>query len=485
MYVTDTDAILGARQELTHLFHEVAKELLTKLRVVPNRDLALQRTSGRKWIWWQESGMPEFVDTRWEDSPIDYGASLFGRDSVSDADASPQVHRFCTYVLSTPLLNGRVIPNWISNPEGDEPKTADGIPFSTILLHGVLHQFINTLVHTQFGSLEYQPQTVDALAELWLNGLLGPKLNLDICVPLLFVLADFDRLDGDAAIERIEDDFHIARAPKTRHGPGVHSSVYSCATHMLVLRNRFIRAGGREVFTALDEPGQYPLEEIDVYITALRAVAGIDTGYAQVLARPSGWASEFSILPTLLGSSIRKYPYRFENFHWLRKDLPSLTKEQAQRAIELAEAWMAIDKPALGLALRRLQFCFLRDDDEDRVVDAAIGLEALLSDNSSGEMTHKLALRIAALSQFSQRLEMSPSQVFKAVKGVYGFRSSIVHGGQRHLKSREIRVKELPPLQVPSLAVELLVMVLEVVADRPEFTDASTIDDVLLLGSNR
>jgi hypothetical protein len=52
----------------------------------------------------------------------------------------------------------------------------------------------------------------------------------------------------------------------------------------------------------------------------------------------------------------------------------------------------------LQLVIKRLNSCYMREDQEDAILDATIGLEILLSDGETQEVTHKLALRLAALS---------------------------------------------------------------------------------------
>jgi len=90
--------------------------------------------------------------------------------------------------------------------------------------------------------------------------------------------------------------------------------------------------------------------------------------------------------------------------------------------------------PALGVALRRFEM--LKDSQNtDRILDQAIILEALFSDDTKQEIAHKLSLRIANFVglDFADRRELFPK-----IKKAYDARSSIAHGGKPSKNSTEI-----------------------------------------------
>ena len=59
----------------------------------------------------------------------------------------------------------------------------------------------------------------------------------------------------------------------------------------------------------------------------------------------------------------------------------------------------------LAIAVRRLNLMAMRTADEDCVLDITIGLEALLHDGNQ-EMTHKIALRAAALYKLTRNAKV-------------------------------------------------------------------------------
>lgn len=76
------------------------------------------------------------------------------------------------------------------------------------------------------------------------------------------------------------------------------------------------------------------------------------------------------------------------------------------------------------LASRRCLRTTFRDDIEDEILDATIGIEALLS-HGRDELTHRMSLRAAAALAKDYRSDA----IYNLVKQVYSQRSQIVHGG--------------------------------------------------------
>lgn len=84
------------------------------------------------------------------------------------------------------------------------------------------------------------------------------------------------------------------------------------------------------------------------------------------------------------------------------------------------------------VALRRFDLAYQRDDAEDRLIDFWVALEALFSDGS-GEITYKLAMRIA---HFMEGPSAGRFYLYKCLKKAYEARSAVVHGGGTKIKVR-------------------------------------------------
>ena len=134
------------------------------------------------------------------------------------------------------------------------------------------------------------------------------------------------------------------------------------------------------------------------------------------------------------------------------------------------------------LALRRLSLADLRDDDDDKLVDACIGIEALLS-NDSIEIAHKIATRGAAALAAPSAKPIEAQKAFRMFKAVYGRRSDLVHGkgGDKkavfELNGTKIRTSTLASILLRELLLSLLT------SDLP--WSIQDLDDELMLSLNR
>jgi hypothetical protein len=313
-------------------------------------------------------------------------------------------------------------------------EQSNSFDFFTFSIRYLLETLADRYVHIKNHAL-YDEASYSEIVIPFFNCLFEEKLYVDICVPILFLNFNFDTLSlvGNNIIQKMDEPFQLARASKSAHGPGVHQSVIPAATHMLVMRGWYVPNQNQWQLTNLfSDSSVYPIEIIDKFFASLRILTGFPTGYAQVLMRPVGWAKTFlASLPPIEGTSIRAYPPRFENHYWNVNNIPAIDFSTATKIVDQFDKLAGIPENSVNAALRRLNRCFLRETEEDTVLDATIGLEALLSDDERQEMTHKLAMRIAILSKLSSKFPHSPTEVLKTVKSIYSYRSAVVHGSTK------------------------------------------------------
>jgi hypothetical protein len=133
------------------------------------------------------------------------------------------------------------------------------------------------------------------------------------------------------------------------------------------------------------------------------------------------------------------------------------------------------------VAARRLNLAFLRSSEQDSIIDVAIGLETLLvPDGGQGEITHKLAMRLAAICKMQKFESHEASEVFDICKKIYAFRSSVAHGSQDVSKKRTITFSaSKKPVEAISLGIALLRHVIMFLADSPDFLDTKKLDMTL------
>lgn len=421
-----------------------------------------------------DNGLPDISENLMS-GPVDY-SDAFGIHS----DRRIQVDDLATFqtLLEYAHSHERILRYY--TPPGNKAPDEKLFKVKVLLLVSYL---VDRYMHFYKGD----DFSVEQLLSLYLPlefGLLKDELPIDIVVPILFLKFDFNNvsLGADVAIERMKDDFQLARASKRAYGPGVHPSVLSSATHALVLKGwEFKNTTWWEVTQAYSEASAYPLHYVDRFFAALRISTGADTGYAQLLARPIGWAHDYAgYLPPVEGTSIRAYPTWFENYRWLHP-VPTLTTDNVSKVERLHSKLVQIEDNKLRLATQRLNRCFLRESEEDSILDATIAMEVLLSDDSRQEITHKLALRMAALLRLSPENDQTAVEVYRAIKRIYAYRSAVVHGSTEVDRKREIAIGGRGKIPAVTAAVTYLRMALEVLTEHNEYLNPAKIDEQLLL----
>jgi hypothetical protein len=320
----------------------------------------------------------------------------------------------------------------------------------------------------------------DDLAEPYAQleqALLKSSLPVELWVPLAVTRLDVDRyeLGPDISVQRIPNDLQLARVPSSIFGGAVHECVLEAATHALVATGWKISNDTYWLSVDSESLVREPPEVVTRFFTALR-LAGVETGWAQIFLRPVGWSRWWKAsLPTIAASGLaRRYPPEWDDYAWLR--MPEEADDHMAAATEFFRATEDIPDP-LRLALRWLDAAFLREQEEDAVVDLLIALEVAVGDRSPTEMTHKLSLRVAAL--LAHVAGRPATKTFSQMKKVYKYRSEIVHGGDT-AKSRKYE-DDGSTVEVAPLAAELTRQTLAALVREPRWRKPRAIDDDLLL----
>ena len=124
----------------------------------------------------------------------------------------------------------------------------------------------------------------------------------------------------------------------------------------------------------------------------------------------------------------------------------------------------------------------LREADDDTALDAIIGIEALLSGDTLGEITYTISNRMAIVASKTKECPHTPTETRKAMKKIYGLRSDIVHG--RDPQKNSTIVFENKEFSTKALAVGFLRYSLLFIIRNPEFLDVKeferTLDDILI-----
>jgi hypothetical protein len=273
--------------------------------------------------------------------------------------------------------------------------------------------------------------TDPAVADLYLQrerSWLAPTLDYQLVVPLL--LTDFDigddglQVDEVTRIERLtaDDLRRISEVDRfTVMTPLADAAKWAVVVDMPPMDNI---GEGRMLFTR-DAP--IDTRGVEAVCEAIRIISLARPGWARVFRRPRNWARHWEDhLPNLNHVfTARRYPSYFEDGGWL-KEHAGVTAEEAAQLPAVAAARTTSNAQA-QLASRRLSMALLRDTPDDQLLDACIGLEALLGQKGA-EISYRVSVRAAALLASKANESRSPELTFKLARKVYDRRSELVHG---------------------------------------------------------
>lgn len=312
------------------------------------------------------------------------------------------------------------------------------------------------------------------------------ELFIDFYIPILFLKFDFDffRINEQISIVKMDETFQLSRISINSHQENIKESILSSATHAVVIENYIVKNDNYYIITSLlSNPSSYPMDIVDYIFNSLRMVINEPTGYAQVLTLPIGWTDGYKAdLLNLKGFSINAYPPEFNKLDRLTSQIPIISERQLDKLVTIYSDLKEQVHKKIQLAYKRLESCYFRTDERDIIIDAVIGLEALLSDSDKGEITHKLSMRIAFLLQKSQ-LNQSKIEIFKNMKSIYSFRSLIVHGDPNWEKKRIIQLESSESISTAQLAVLYLKECILVITKNTEYTNAKLIDEKMILST--
>lgn len=419
------------KPDLFKLTVAAVRDGLTKMRAVMKKKthLFIPREWGWREIQMRENGMPSFSKDE-KSAPLDYSYLFGGPNSEIDRNSIASFRLFVDYLVADTEYQDTERPKYRPDISQDDllkwvRLMADHIPAMMV------ERYERIYPNTDFDAERFLP-----LYLRWEEGLFAEEVAAEIVIPLLMIHAEFDefRLGPEVAIRRMDNPFQLARAAlldSTRH---VHEWAAAAATHAIVIEGRTLSRERRHALTGypweLNDSDLYPISLVDKAIAAIRIATGFDLGYAQVLIHYRYANSDHSdkALPDVHGIPVRRYPISFDHWGWLKK-IPVITAKDAELVATLFGTLERLpDSSTLAIAARRINDCYLRDRDDDAILDGVIAFETLLSDGDHHELTHKLALRVAALLKLPSSPSNPPVDGFKDVKRIYQYRSKLVHG---------------------------------------------------------
>lgn len=400
-----------------HAVKQFVLEPGRELGYIPRREVPKFKTNDHGW----PSLATSFMASGGADDPMNWGAlfgNTVGRGTAKfTVDEVPEFKVVSDYLRDHPDLAAKVSPTSVRAEDADRAtmwRTNDAIAVVTTII-------------------ERSIATGESDREVYLQherALLADTLKADMLAPIALVMLDLDgplELGNGTWIEPLDEATHRARAVGT-FSANENPYLVSAATHAVVLRDRKFDNSKGSIFRqiGLELEPKY-LEELEQAFQALTIVSEQPTGYAQIFLRSKDWADKWvGDLPAVQTvGTMRRYPTSLGERGWNQSPL----RIGSDRLDNLPATYQRLTQTSKRgqLAARRLFGSALRTDPEDIILDACIGIEALLGEEHD-ELVHRMGLRAAvALAPHG----WGPERAHEILKKVYGHRSKIVHGTER------------------------------------------------------
>jgi hypothetical protein len=435
----------------------------------------------------KRTDVPRDYETLFKDQPSWFDEHKLKEGSIVHTKEISSWQNFLMFVQSDNYLQKHLGPTSMFRDFAEKHETTGDQSFNIrdfvdrLFILGWVRKIVDRYVNVA-KTTEFDERVFRSIYLEWEKGLFDKTLPFDILVPILRVKFDFDEfpLSGSTAIERMGDDMQLARGHKHSSDMSAHQDVITAATHALVLRNWQLDdyETREQAVNSLNYIGTLaePIARAEKFFASLRATTGALTGFCQVIIRPIGWADHWNAdLPCIHLVSKRAYPEQLEKIWW-SDPAPVLDASICLKASSLFSALTTSSNNRLTLAARRLNAAALRSDEQDSIIDVTIALEALLGDESKGEITHKLATRLAALARIEPFKDHKPAEVFGFCKKIYAFRSAIAHGSHEVNNRRVITVREEKTVPTVELGLELLGFALRVLSDNQQYLNPHELD---------
>jgi len=345
-----------------------------------------------------------------------------------------------------------------------------------------LIDFCESYIHKY--SFEFNEENFNEGFELYYNSITVKSLEIDIYVPILFTNFEFitEKISDTIFITKMDFKLQLSRNTRNSFTNSVHDVVVGAATYAVVLKNWSISNESHESKDeSLYDINAYrsAIEIVNRFFSALRiSVYKLDTGFAQIIAKPVNWQSHFSsdLIQTYVVSE-KNYPQYFENYGWLNK--PNIVGVAVREKI--IHLYNEITKSNyLALACKRLNKASINSNEDDSIIDICIALESLLTTDSRNDITYRLAIRAAILNKLIAYNNINSKEIYKTCKKIYDFRSSVVHGdSKKQLDKRIIKTSNNEEIETVKIAIEFLKHIIWVISQTSSITKPEDIDNFI------
>ncbi len=423
---------------------------------------------------YKENGMPDISNSSY--TAYDINKLFYSWDGKPDIDLNSfeSYNQLKNYLLTHEKHLDTIYPDniGVENPED--------------IYEPLILSIIRNLLERYYLSNKNKNEDEGLLKDIYTlseNYIYNEYLTFDISVPILYLLFEEDEIviNENVIIRRIKDDNQRAKYNIRSYSPPIADALINSATHEVVFKQYYMKKWKRYFGNSLDNENAYPLTKFELLFNAIKIATNHNSGFAQILVYPHDWVDHYNVdLPRIKGLTVRRYPNYFDNYYWNEESYPIITADDSEKIRIIYNKLATSEDNKIKIANTRLRSSYMRDNEEDTILDIIIVLETLLGDNNKGEITHKLSLRIAKLISVHNK-NQDAIQIFESVKKIYAFRSSIVHGATKSESNKEIKLHtEAEPISTIQLANNYLRETIGILLQNPAYLNHKEIDKLLL-----
>jgi hypothetical protein len=410
-----------ARAEFRELAMTVAVSAWHKLRALEAAGFEFSRKWTTRGFHPDDTGTYRRVVSIHGDAAATHFGMLFGSVAgygaeilYSELDGAGQ---FETFVRQWPKLMAFLAPHGTPSADG---YTASILSMPVEIAESHLYQ-------RGWGPLD-EAILAEAFSELerfWLE----EQLPVELVIPILGVGFDTDRFElvNGCRIDRLTTAELLGKSSGREREQLSDAAIM--ATHALVIPEWQLEPSWHVIWLLVPEEPDTSILQLDRFFEAIAIISDAPSGYAEVITRPIGWAASGHGPVDRISASalVNKFSSRLD-----RTAVEPAAIIAADQLLSLRRCFslLLLGEKTLEIAAHRLLTAGLRPETQraDRILDLCIGIESLLSDDST-DLTYKLGVRTAAV--LGDRGWNEPSAYIDAMKAIYRHRSAIVHGRGR------------------------------------------------------
>ncbi len=275
---------------------------------------------------------------------------------------------------------------------------------------------LNNLLE-QFNSCSIESTQLDEFIQRFLDSFEQPTIELKIVAPIVNLTlsgASTVLAEDQWQIRQMTDDELTELYGRRIVLPGSMGdfSVQRCA---------FITKINTRV-TTTNDAGPLPSEP---FVELNQMLQRIELAFRTFKSGPIGiqgqWISSTDNNPLIPGTTSRRH------LDYIPLGAYELCPDEVHDFLKHYRLLKAVHHPALEMACQRLAIAGVRSDPRDKIIDSAIGMEAiLLGGKDQGELRYRFSMNYASLFEKpEERMEK-----FREARDIYDIRSKLVHGSE-------------------------------------------------------